>query len=96
MPPLGEPAGLSSRRAASDTVSAPARSTQRRSVSPRVRGRNQEFGDETWQSDYAASYAGGATSWLRIESQLQHIEELVDVPDIENGTTSTLVVDARG
>jgi hypothetical protein len=93
MPPLGEPAGLLRR---SSNPSAPERSAQRRSVSPRVRGRNQEFGEETWQSDYAASYAGGVTSWLRIESQLQHIEELVELPDIEHGTTSTLVVDGRG
>jgi hypothetical protein len=93
MPPLVEPSGLAGLTLSSDLRQSPL-GVSRSPVSLRVRSRGSEFGEGIWQSDYAATYAGGETSWLRIESQLQHMEELVDVPDLENGAASTVVVDA--
>ena len=58
-------------------------------VSPRVR--------MPVDTEYASAYAGGRTSWLRIESQLQHLEDLVDLPGMEEdeGVVSTVVVKSR-
>jgi hypothetical protein len=108
MPPLGELGSAQARAASrqgvqtgsvssSGSLSLPGSAgplAPRRPISPRIHSGN--FRDGVVESGYAEAYAGGATSWLRIESQLQHLEDLVDLPDIEGASaSSTLVVEPR-
>lgn len=89
MPPLGEH-GI--RPDAPASALRPG--SQRRTASPRMHA--ADFGEQIVESGYAAAYPGGSTSWLRIESQLQHLEELVTLPEIEGGGgPSTLLVEGR-
>lgn len=69
--------------------------TPRRELSPSIH--SGDFRDGVVESGYAGTYAGGATSWLRIEAQLKNLEELVDLPDIEGAAAgaTTLVVQPR-
>ena len=89
MPPLGE---LGMRPDVLAGASRPG--SRRRSMSPRMHA--ADYGEQIVESGYAAAYPGGSTSWLRIESQLQHLEELVTLPEIEGGGgPSTLLVEGR-
>jgi hypothetical protein len=91
MPPLGENGSRSD--APSGASRSPA-SLLPRSWSPRVH--SGDWTERIAESGYAAAYPGGSTSWLRIEAHIQHLQELLNQPEIEGGGgPSTRLLEGR-